>query len=123
MPAAMREITRVLEPGCRLCLAVVHQINSAGRFETDAADAPVIRRDYLARALTRTWSSVTGCHYVPARFSRNYHLETYRYSDRQTHYPMLYTPQHDRVVLYNFDVSNHLLLTHWFDSNTIIRPT
>jgi SAM-dependent methyltransferase len=49
MPTAVREIARVLEPGGRLCLAVVHPINSAGRFETDAADAPfVIKRDYLS---------------------------------------------------------------------------
>jgi SAM-dependent methyltransferase len=49
MPAAVREIARVLEPGGRLCLAIVHPINSAGRFETEAADAPfVIKRDYLS---------------------------------------------------------------------------
>jgi SAM-dependent methyltransferase len=48
MPAAVREIARVLEPGGRLCLAIVHPINSAGRFETTAADAPfVIKGDYL----------------------------------------------------------------------------
>jgi SAM-dependent methyltransferase len=47
---AVREIGRVLEPGGRLCLAIVHPINSAGRFEGDAADAPFrIDRSYLAR--------------------------------------------------------------------------
>jgi ubiquinone/menaquinone biosynthesis C-methylase UbiE len=52
MPAAGREIARVLQPGGRLCLAIVHPINSAGRFETTAADAPfVIKADYL-RAFT-----------------------------------------------------------------------
>ena len=48
MVAAVREIGRVLQPGGRLCVAIVHPINSAGRFETTAADAPfVIEGDYL----------------------------------------------------------------------------
>jgi SAM-dependent methyltransferase len=48
MPAAVREAARVLEPGGRLCLAIVHPINSAGHFERDGADAPfVIAGDYL----------------------------------------------------------------------------
>jgi SAM-dependent methyltransferase len=43
MPAAVREVARVLEPGGRLCMAIVHPINSAGRF-----DAPfIIAGDYL----------------------------------------------------------------------------
>jgi SAM-dependent methyltransferase len=48
MPAAVREVARVLEPGGRFCMAIVHPINSAGRFESEAADAPfVIKGDYL----------------------------------------------------------------------------
>ena len=48
MPAAVREIARVLAPGGRLCAAIVHPINSAGRFESDSADAPfTIRGEYL----------------------------------------------------------------------------
>jgi SAM-dependent methyltransferase len=48
MPLAVREIARVLEPGGKLCLAIVHPINSAGRFEQAAADSPfVIKGDYL----------------------------------------------------------------------------
>jgi SAM-dependent methyltransferase len=48
MPLAVREIARILEPGGRLCFAIVHPINSAGRFERPAADAPfVIEGDYL----------------------------------------------------------------------------
>jgi SAM-dependent methyltransferase len=45
---AVREIGRVLQHGGRFCLAIVHPINSAGRFEAKAADAPfVIKGDYL----------------------------------------------------------------------------
>jgi SAM-dependent methyltransferase len=48
MPAAVREAARLLERGGRLCLAIVHPINSAGRFEEPAADARfVIAGDYL----------------------------------------------------------------------------
>lgn len=48
MPAVVGEIARILEPGGRLCLAIVHPINSAGRFERHAADAPfVIEGEYL----------------------------------------------------------------------------
>jgi len=48
MPAAVREAARVLEPGGRFCMAIVHPINSAGRFESEAADAPfTIKGDYL----------------------------------------------------------------------------
>ena len=48
MPAAVREVARILEPGGRLCLAIVHPINSAGRFEQKTADAPfVIKGEYL----------------------------------------------------------------------------
>jgi SAM-dependent methyltransferase len=49
--AAIAEAGRVLEPGGRLCLAIVHPLNSAGTFEGDAVDAPfVIRGSYLGRA-------------------------------------------------------------------------
>jgi len=48
MPKAVREVARVLEPGGRFCFAIVHPINSAGRFEHRAADAPfVIDGGYL----------------------------------------------------------------------------
>jgi SAM-dependent methyltransferase len=47
---AVQEIARVLAAGGRLCLAIVHPINSAGSFEGDAADAPFrIAKSYLAR--------------------------------------------------------------------------
>lgn len=45
---AVRDIARILEPGGRLCFAIVHPINSAGRFDRRSADAPfVIQGDYL----------------------------------------------------------------------------
>jgi SAM-dependent methyltransferase len=48
MQSAVREIARVLEPHGRLCLAIVHPINSSGRFETSEADSPfIIKGDYL----------------------------------------------------------------------------
>ncbi len=49
---AVREAARVLEPGGRLCLAIVHPINSAGSFE-GASDDPtrpfVMRGSYFER--------------------------------------------------------------------------
>lgn len=48
MPGAVREIARILVPGGCLCLAIVHPVNSAGRFEQRAADARfVIPGSYL----------------------------------------------------------------------------
>jgi ubiquinone/menaquinone biosynthesis C-methylase UbiE len=47
---AVREAWRVLEPGGRFCVALVHPINSAGKFETDEEDSPfVIRDSYFER--------------------------------------------------------------------------
>jgi ubiquinone/menaquinone biosynthesis C-methylase UbiE len=45
MPTAVAEASRVLAPGGLLCAAVVHPINSAGRFESDAPDSPFVIRD------------------------------------------------------------------------------
>ena len=48
MPQAIDEIARILQPGGKLCFAIVHPINSAGKFERPVADAPfVIKGDYL----------------------------------------------------------------------------
>jgi len=48
LSACVREAARVLCRGGRLCLAIVHPINSAGRFAETAAAAPfVIGGDYL----------------------------------------------------------------------------
>jgi SAM-dependent methyltransferase len=47
---AIREAARVLEPGGRLCIAIVHPFGSAGQFEGDEADSPfVVRGSYLDR--------------------------------------------------------------------------
>jgi SAM-dependent methyltransferase len=49
---AVFEAARVLEPGGRLCLAVVHPFNSAGRFDGEDASSPFVVRDsYLSRFL------------------------------------------------------------------------
>ena len=48
LDGALRETARVLQPAGRLCLAVVHPLSSAGRFESDDLDAPfTIRESYL----------------------------------------------------------------------------
>ncbi len=49
LDGAVREAARVLRPGGRLALAIVHPINSAGRFADDSASAPfVIGGSYLS---------------------------------------------------------------------------
>jgi ubiquinone/menaquinone biosynthesis C-methylase UbiE len=48
MPAAIGEVARVLRPDGRLCAAIVHPINSAGKFAERTPDAPfVIRESYF----------------------------------------------------------------------------
>lgn len=48
MPAAIKEVARILVSGGRFCLAIVHPINSCGRFGASAPDARfVIAGDYL----------------------------------------------------------------------------
>lgn len=49
MRQAIAEASRVLAPGGRLCLAIVHPLNSAGRFQGPTSDAPfVVEGSYLA---------------------------------------------------------------------------
>jgi SAM-dependent methyltransferase len=48
---AIRESARVLVPGGRICVAIVHPLNSAGRFAGDTAESPfVIDGSYLDRS-------------------------------------------------------------------------
>jgi ubiquinone/menaquinone biosynthesis C-methylase UbiE len=48
MDAALREAARVLEPGGRFCLALVHPINSAGAFLSEERNSPfVIEQSYF----------------------------------------------------------------------------
>ncbi|MEV4314566.1 class I SAM-dependent methyltransferase [Actinocrispum sp. NPDC049592] len=61
MPETVREIARVLSPGGHLVIAIVHPINSLGRFENDAYTA---RGDYFepkhyADPVTRDGLSMT----------------------------------------------------------------
>lgn len=52
MPRAVAELGRVLMPGACACLALVHPLNSAGRFASEAPDSPfVIRGSYLAESV------------------------------------------------------------------------
>jgi ubiquinone/menaquinone biosynthesis C-methylase UbiE len=45
LPGAVREAARVLEPGGRLCFAIVHPINSAGGFVARDPDSPFVIAD------------------------------------------------------------------------------
>jgi SAM-dependent methyltransferase len=48
MPGAISEIGRVLVPGGRACIAIVHPLNSGGKFESDEDDSRfVIDGSYL----------------------------------------------------------------------------
>ncbi|MDP9270922.1 MAG: class I SAM-dependent methyltransferase [Chloroflexota bacterium] len=48
LAGSTHEMARVLAPGGHVCLAIVHPINSAGRFEDRSAGAPfIIRGSYL----------------------------------------------------------------------------
>ncbi len=50
LEGAVAEAARVLEPGGRLCVAIVHPINSAGEFRGDDPASPfVIAASYLDR--------------------------------------------------------------------------
>jgi SAM-dependent methyltransferase len=51
LEGAVRESARVLEPGGRMCLAIVHPLNSAGSFKGEHADSPfAIEGSYLDRS-------------------------------------------------------------------------
>ncbi|HJQ74836.1 MAG TPA: class I SAM-dependent methyltransferase [Gaiellaceae bacterium] len=53
LAGAIGEAARVLVPGGRLCLAIVHPLNSAGSFAERAPDSPfLIRGSYLDESVT-----------------------------------------------------------------------
>jgi len=76
MPAAVAEAARVLAPGGRLCAAVVHPINSAGRFESDEPDSPfAINGSYYDR---KRYSDAVERAGLPMVFhSRHWTMEDY----------------------------------------------
>jgi SAM-dependent methyltransferase len=76
MSAAIREIGRVLEPGGRFCMAIVHPLNSAGRFASNDADAPfIIQSSYLDEF---TFADTVERAGLPMTFhSRHRPIETY----------------------------------------------
>jgi SAM-dependent methyltransferase len=54
LAGTVAEVARVLRPGGRLCMAVVHPLNSAGRFVGRGPEAPfVIEGSYLDRSRYR----------------------------------------------------------------------
>jgi SAM-dependent methyltransferase len=76
MPQAVAESARVLEPGGRFCVAIVHPINSAGAFRDRDATAPfVISGSYMDPA---PLTMVTDRGGIPMTFhSEHRALETY----------------------------------------------
>jgi ubiquinone/menaquinone biosynthesis C-methylase UbiE len=55
------EIARVLQNGGRICLAIVHPINSAGKFASEAADSEFIIKDsYLEEYRYSDWFERAG---------------------------------------------------------------
>jgi SAM-dependent methyltransferase len=72
MPGAVRESARVLVPGGRLCLAVVHPINAAGAFEDLSF---VISGSYLDSSIYREAASHNGLDMTFV--GRHVPLETY----------------------------------------------
>jgi SAM-dependent methyltransferase len=53
MPGAIREAARILTPGGRLCVAIVHPLDSSGRFEGDEPGSPF---------------AISGSHLAPSRY-------------------------------------------------------
>jgi len=76
LPGALREAARVLAPGGRLCIAIVHPLNSAGTFTSRTVDSPfVIDGSYLDESITDETFERDG---LAMRFvSRHRPLETY----------------------------------------------
>lgn len=76
MPRAIAEIGRVLTAGGAACIAIVHPINSAGRFESEAPDARfAIEGSYFEAHRTRDVLTREGLEM--AFSSRHWPLEAY----------------------------------------------
>ena len=73
MPGAVREIARVLVPGGRACIAVVHPLNSAGKFESDDDDSPFV---------------ISGSYLDPERTVDLFERDGYRMTFHSGHHPL-----------------------------------
>ena len=73
MPGAVREIARVLVPGGRACIAVVHPLNSAGKFESDDDDSPFV---------------ISGSYLDPGRTVDLFERDGYRMTFHSGHHPL-----------------------------------
>jgi ubiquinone/menaquinone biosynthesis C-methylase UbiE len=76
LSAAVVECTRVLRPEGRFCVAIVHPINSAGAFESEAADSPfIVQGSYLEE---RAYDTTVERNGLQMTFhSRHRSIETY----------------------------------------------
>lgn len=73
MPGAVSEIARVLLPGGRACLAVVHPLNSAGKFESDDDDSRFV---------------ISGSYLDPGRTVDLFERDGYRMTFHSAHHPL-----------------------------------
>jgi len=74
MRGCVREVTRVLQPGGRLCLATVHPINSAHTFDPENRHAP--------------WVLEPGTYWTPRRVSDHVERDGMRMTFHSLHRPL-----------------------------------
>jgi SAM-dependent methyltransferase len=108
MAGAVREVARVLEPGGRFEVAVVHPINSAGQFvpRDGDGDAPFVIESYLGvrrytDELQRDGLSMTfhSCHFTIEDYSRAFEAADFLLSDFRELYDED-SPRWSRVPLF-----------------------